>query len=117
MKGIHSVRVTVEPDFGVTYRAICSDLAADCHYICADGCESWGEVVRNEAGAVLWHTDCYGQDVKHHMSHHEECNYVSFLQEEYDLADVMKGAPFSLTIPATFAFDGSDSVTWEKADQ
>lgn len=99
------------PDFLAT----CSDPAADCHYVCAEGCESWGEVVRNEDGNVLHHLSQYGgdyDDLRHHMTHVEECNYIGFLDVLDDVTESMTGDPFTFSIPAIFTYD-DEAVTWE----
>ena len=111
---IHAMTVTFEPKgYGPTFRATCSDSAADCHYICAEECETWGEIVRNEDGAVMGHVVDDTDEPLHLMKHYGECNYVTFLDNDYEVAESMEGGPVTFTIPAEFIFDGCDEVTWK----
>lgn len=114
MSTIHSMQITLEPNGWHAFRATCSDPAADCHYICAEGCESWGPIVRNEAGAVMGHvTDDNAVGPLHHMEYVEECNYVGFLNGSDCVDELMEGEPIVFTVPAEFIFDGCDEVTWK----
>lgn len=113
MTPIHAMQVTIEPGcWTPTFRATCSDPAADCHYVCAEGCESWGPIVRNEAGAVMGH-EADGGSGTHRMEHVEECNYVGFLDASDYVDELMEGEPIVFTVPAEFIFDGCDEVTWK----
>lgn len=114
MTSIHAMEVTFKPNgWRPDFRATCSDPAADCHYICAEGCESWGEIVRNEDGAVMGHPwDDNNLTALHHMRHVEECNYIGFFDNADDVTEDMAGDPITLTIPAIFTYN-YEAVTWE----
>lgn len=109
--------VTIEPEGSRPgFEATCSDPSADCHYICAEGCESWGEILRNEDGRVMHHLPVYAYDraddgSPHRMEYVEECNYVGFLNNSDCVDEEMTGKPFTFVIPAEFTFEG-DYVTW-----
>lgn len=112
---IHAMTIEIEPQgFRATFRASCSAPAANCHYVCAEGCETWGPIIRNEAGAVMGHAEegaGVGEPL-HRMTHVDECNYVGFLENSDDLTEDMEGEPVRFTVPAEFIFHG-DYVTWK----
>jgi len=114
MSTIHAMEVTIEPNgWRPSFVATCSDTAADCHYVCAEGCESWGEIVRNEDGRVMGHSwDDRDVEALHHMDYAEECNYIAWFDNADDVTEDMAGKPFTFTIPAEFTYD-IDTVTWE----
>lgn len=111
MSAVHSVELTIEREMVIAV-AKCSDQSADCHYACAEGCGTWGPILRNEAGAVIGHrTD--DPHVTHRMRHVEDCLLIPWLNAFDGVLEGFKGEPIKLTIPAKLTFEDEDTgVTW-----